>query len=177
MRTLLLILVVVFFSVRMPGHGLCGEVTVGPAKAAEGAKAPDAGKADIADDLSSLRDPFFNQLPRPEKVKTPVEPIVQKVDNTKKPVMEVQPVKKEPVKKIESIEAPPQKTVTQPKPKPTIPTIKLQGIIWGTDRPQAIIGNKVVGIGDIVQGAKLESIQRDGADFTIEGEKFHVSMD
>lgn len=174
MRTLFLILVVVFFSVRMPGPGLCAEVTVGPAKA-------DTAKADdIADDFSSLRDPFFNQLPRPEKVKTPVEPVVQKVDNTKKPV-EIEPVKKEPVKKVEPVKVvvTPQKTVTQPKPKPkpTIPTIKLQGIIWGTDQPQAIIGDKVVGIGGIVQGAKLESIQRDGADFTIEGEKFHVSMD
>jgi hypothetical protein len=38
----------------------------------------------------------------------------------------------------------------------------VQGLIWGGRFPQAIINNKVVKIGDIIEGAQVLSIDKDG---------------
>jgi len=40
--------------------------------------------------------------------------------------------------------------------------LKVQGIIWGTKMPQAIINDKVYIVGDLIEGAEILSIDKQG---------------
>ena len=42
------------------------------------------------------------------------------------------------------------------------PSLEIQGIIWGGDFPQAIINNKVVKIGDTIEGVEIMDINQSG---------------
>ena len=81
---------------------------------------------------SNLRDPFENLL---EKEKEQQQQVVQH----NKPQMIMQPMKVKP-----------------------LPEIKLNGVMWGGLTPQAIINNKVVKVGDIIDGMKILSISKSG---------------
>lgn len=117
--------------------------------------AAQAAPSDALPDLSSLRNPFVPVIPPPKIVETPVEQPVRKVDNI-----------------ITVPQAPPQR-----RPPVPPPSLSIQGIVWGGDRPQAIIGGKVVGVGDTVQGVKIVSIRKSGIDVLSGGRKFHVPVD
>lgn len=52
--------------------------------------------------------------------------------------------------------------------KPTPPEFILNGIVWNTDRPQAIINNQIVNQGDTIEGAKIVSIRKSGIDLIFE---------
>lgn len=41
-------------------------------------------------------------------------------------------------------------------------SLKVQGIIWGGLMPQAIINNKVVTVGDLIEGAEILNIDKNG---------------
>jgi hypothetical protein len=43
-----------------------------------------------------------------------------------------------------------------------LPSLEVQGIIWGGDFPQAIINNKVVKIGDTIEGVQIMDINQGG---------------
>lgn len=43
-----------------------------------------------------------------------------------------------------------------------LPQLTVQGIIWGGNLPQAIINNKVVKIGDVLEGAEVVEIEKEG---------------
>jgi hypothetical protein len=51
----------------------------------------------------------------------------------------------------------------------TPPTLTVQGLVWGGNFPQAIINNKVVRIGDTIEGAKVISIDKEGINLIFEG--------
>ncbi|UCH12120.1 MAG: hypothetical protein JSW18_04705 [Candidatus Omnitrophota bacterium] len=42
------------------------------------------------------------------------------------------------------------------------PQFNITGLIWNTDRPQAIIDGKVLSVGDEIKGAKLLSVNKEG---------------
>lgn len=44
----------------------------------------------------------------------------------------------------------------------TPPSLTVQGLIWGGNFPQAIINNKVVKVGDIIEGVRIISIDKEG---------------
>jgi hypothetical protein len=44
----------------------------------------------------------------------------------------------------------------------TPPSLSVQGIIWGTSLPQAIVSGKVVKVGDTIEGAKITGIDKSG---------------
>ncbi len=46
--------------------------------------------------------------------------------------------------------------------KVNLPSFSVQGLIWGTDRPQAIIDNKIFNLGDEIEGAKIVQITKEG---------------
>ena len=52
------------------------------------------------------------------------------------------------------------------------PSLKIQGIIWGGRFNQAIINNKVVKIGDTVEGARIINIDRQKIIVSFEGEQY-----
>ncbi len=39
-----------------------------------------------------------------------------------------------------------------------LPALQVQGIVWGGNSPQAIINNKVVGLGDTIEGVRITGI-------------------
>jgi len=41
------------------------------------------------------------------------------------------------------------------------PSLKIQGVFWDCDSARAIINNKIVKAGDIIEGAKIVSIEKD----------------
>ena len=113
-------------------------------------------------DLSMVKNPFISKLPVVEIKKTVVEQPVKKPDN------------------INDFKTPVAVPQTMPKPMPIekpIPHFHVKGLLWGVDHPYAVIDDKVVGINDIVQGARVKSIYKDGVDLTYMGETIHVKMD
>ncbi len=120
---------------------------------------------DIMSDFVSIRNPFLSQLPvAAQIIKTPVEPVVQKVNNgvSQKSVANV--IKAAPV-------------VAAQLTKTTGPEVHLQGIMWGIERPQAIVNDTVVGVGDMVQEMQITGITKDGVEVLVRGQKFHFKME
>ena len=60
--------------------------------------------------------------------------------------------------------------VTQPK-------FTVTGLVWNSDRPQAIIDSKVVGIGDEIGGSKIISIKKDAIEVLYQGKFFSIATD
>ena len=81
-----------------------------------------------------LKNPFISKLPSAEK--PPVAPEQPDI-----PISVQQP--------------------NQPAP-PAKPSMKISGLIWNTDRPQAIINGQVVNIGDVVSGWTISKISKKG---------------
>lgn len=54
-------------------------------------------------------------------------------------------------------------------PEQPLPDIIISGIIWNSDRPQAIINGKIVDIGDTVQEIQIIGIQKAGIDGLFNG--------
>ena len=54
------------------------------------------------------------------------------------------------------------------------PPLKVQGVIWGGSLSQAIINNKVVTIGDDIEGAKIIYIDRQGITVIFEGKQYRL---
>ena len=54
------------------------------------------------------------------------------------------------------------------------PVMTIQGLIWGTTTPQAIIDGKIVKIGDVVSDAHIVDITKQGVEIMFEGRRFNV---
>ncbi|MEW6101077.1 MAG: hypothetical protein AB1481_02150 [Candidatus Omnitrophota bacterium] len=70
------------------------------------------------------------------------------------------------------------------QPSQPLPQLTVQGVIWGSSRPQAIINGNVVNIGDTVDGAHIINIDKQGVTvlygsqkhtFATQGLGIHVS--
>ncbi len=135
------------------------------------------GKA-FWDELENIRDPFESPIKKP-KIEQAIKPI---------PVF-VKPV--EPVRPSPPPQPKPSPTPIQPQlPKPVIPQVvdqkaagvlllsgvKINGIIWNTDMPQAIVNDRVVRVGDDLQGAKILSIKKEGVEVIHNGIKHILTI-
>jgi hypothetical protein len=49
-----------------------------------------------------------------------------------------------------------------PEQEEKLPELTVQGLIWGSSLPQAIVNNKVVKVGDKIEGAEVVSIDKQG---------------
>lgn len=59
--------------------------------------------------------------------------------------------------------APPvEEVLERPGVEVELPPLKVEGMVWGSERPQAIIDGEVFDIGDTVNGAKILDISKDG---------------
>jgi len=54
----------------------------------------------------------------------------------------------------------------------TPPDLKIQGVIWGGNFPQAIINNKVIKIGEVIEEANIKAIDKEGVTFIFEGREY-----
>lgn len=50
--------------------------------------------------------------------------------------------------------------------------LKVQGMVWGTDRPQVIINGKVLRVGGIIKGAKILAIRKEGVYVLYKGSQY-----
>ena len=68
---------------------------------------------------------------------------------------------------------------TEPTEKPVekkpLPALTVQGIIWGGNLPQAIINNKVLKVGDTIEGVRVKSIGKDGITVLFEDSEYSLS--
>lgn len=76
------------------------------------------------------------------------------------------------LKKEEPKEVP--QEITLVKPKLDLEKLNVQGIIWGGKIPQAIINNKVLTIGDLIEGAEILSIEKKGITLSYSGAIFDL---
>lgn len=54
-------------------------------------------------------------------------------------------------------------------PPDVLPEMDVQGLIWGGNFPQAIINNKVYKAGDVIDGAQIKEIDKDGVTLNFSG--------
>lgn len=99
------------------------------------------------------RNPFEPQVPREVQVRRdPVEPIERPPEILPPPSERLPPVPAPP---------PPVEVLPPPVEVP-LPDLKIAGVVWNTDRPQAIVDGKIVGIGDTVSGVNIVNIEKTG---------------
>jgi len=55
-----------------------------------------------------------------------------------------------------------------------LPGMGVQGIIWGGNFPQAIVNNKVVKVGDAIEGACITDIQKDGITVLFDNQQYTI---
>lgn len=60
-------------------------------------------------------------------------------------------------------------------PETPPPSLTMQGVIWGGRFPQAIINNKVVKAGDAIEGARIISIDKDGATLFFKDRQYNLA--
>ncbi|MDD4940010.1 MAG: hypothetical protein PHE18_03875 [Candidatus Omnitrophica bacterium] len=53
-----------------------------------------------------------------------------------------------------------------------LPELIIQGVVWGTKIPQAIVNNKVLKVGDEIQGVKISGINRDGITVIFDNQQY-----
>lgn len=75
--------------------------------------------------------------------------------------------------KKETINKPP--ATTEGNVVKSLPAYTIQGVIWGTELPLAIINNKVLKIGDMLDEAKVENIDKNGVVVSLKGNLFTLS--
>ncbi len=63
-----------------------------------------------------------------------------------------------------------------PVDKRPLPKLNVQGLVWGGNTPQAIIDNKVVKIGDIIQGMRIVAITKEGVTVNLDKEEYIISV-
>lgn len=71
-------------------------------------------------------------------------------------------------KEMQSIQSP-QETTEPEKPLPSLDKFQVQGVVWGGKFPQAIINNKILGVGDSIEGVEIVSIEKKGITLNFAG--------
>jgi len=72
-----------------------------------------------------------------------------------------------------------EKPKAKPLPPPVIvlPAFDLQGVIVGEGIYQAIINDKIVPLGDSIEGARVDAVQKEGVTLSYKGKKFFLKVD
>ncbi|MDD5044633.1 MAG: hypothetical protein PHU91_00970 [Candidatus Omnitrophica bacterium] len=68
----------------------------------------------------------------------------------------------------------PQVTTTRSTQSQALPQLKVEGFIWDSSIPQAIINGKVYSIGDTVEGAKITKIDKTGITVLFNGSTYTI---
>jgi len=55
-----------------------------------------------------------------------------------------------------------------------LPSLIIQGIVWGGGKPQAIINNKILQIGDVIENAHIVDINKSGVDIIFNGQQHNL---
>ena len=118
------------------------------------------------DQIDVMTNPFFPQLPKkPEPIIAPV-------------VVSESPTPETPLPWRRQDE---QSSEVEKEKEITLPLLKISGLIWNTTRPQAIINEKVVDVGDSInvgdnkENIKIVSIDKSGLEVEYMGKSFSIS--
>lgn len=65
--------------------------------------------------------------------------------------------------------------ISEPQIDMPLPSLTVQGIIWGGELPLGIINNKVVKIGDIIEGVRVTEINKYGVTVFFGYRKYNLS--
>jgi hypothetical protein len=115
-------------------------------------------------EMLSARDPFTPQVPQEEIRAQRAEPI-RPVGVNEPVVLPPPPAVQEP-----SVSMPRRGDITRPpRILEPLPDINIAGVVWNTDRPQAIINGQIVGIGDTVSGVTILDIKKMGITVLFQG--------
>jgi len=58
----------------------------------------------------------------------------------------------------------------------SLPPVQIQGIVWGGGFPQAIINNKVMRVGDTIEGVRITDINKNGVTVFFGNRKHTLSV-
>ncbi len=133
------------------------------------AEAPEPVPVSVAVDETAFKT-LLSQLKNPFMPVVPDKPVV------------VKPVVVPPAPTAEIVERPstPERAAVRPRatePVVTAPNLKLQGVLWDGDKPQAIINNEVVGIGSAVQGSTITAIRKSMVEVSFNGHNFSYKVE
>lgn len=106
---------------------------------------------------TKMRNPFIPELPK----ETPKIEVTVSEPGPLPPVYEPPP-------------RPPEPDVPEPEPPQEIqpPQVDIRGLVWNTNRPQAIINDQVVDVGDMIDDAKIVAIRKNEVDVVYQGASF-----
>lgn len=109
-----------------------------------------------------------------EKPATPQRQVDRSEQTQRAKPSEAIPVHPQIVSPPEPLPAPPATPVTRPRP-----ALKVSGIAFqdGSSESVAVINGITVSSGSVVEGARVEEIQKDRVKFSRDGEKFDVILD
>lgn len=62
------------------------------------------------------------------------------------------------------------------EPEKPLPALTVQGIIWDSKRPQAIINNKVLNLGDTISEARITDINKNGVTVSFYSREYNLSV-
>jgi len=108
------------------------------------------------------KNPFKSWLP---KIEEKIEKVQEEANIEKKEAEQQIVVVRKPIEEAKPIEE-----VQAPK-------IKLSGLVWNTDRPQAIVNDQVFSIGDTVDSSKIIDIRKDGIDVIFSDKLFTIQIE
>ncbi len=132
---------------------------MGPWQAVQGEVSADMDDAAFGAFLSQLKNPFAVQIPQ----------AAGKTDNKAVHAATVGTARPSPVSAAVKTQTPP--------PKPFVaPDLKVSGVLWAGPKPQGIVNGRVVGIGDVVQGATVTAIHKGKVEFSVQGNNFIVEV-
>ncbi len=117
--------------------------------------------------LGKVKDPFQSPLSQVVKSQEPVQVI------NRTPVMGG--VGAVPFQGRPSALANDSKPFVQPAEIPP-PALQVNGVIWNSDRPQAIINDRVIDVGDEIAESKVVKIRRSGVDVEYKGKVFSFDV-
>lgn len=121
-------------------------------------------------DSPEMRNPFLSQLPKKEEPK-PIVPVVVDRPLRSPDLVQPIPVPVQPVIEPPRIE---QKFPPSPVPEILLPTLNITGLIWDTNRPQAIVNDEIVDVGDTILGVRIIAIKKTGIDVLFYGKNFSI---
>lgn len=115
--------------------------------------------------ISGGRNPFQPWLPQ-----VPVE-----VEDTKRPQAQPARPSAKPVERPTKVTLPIAKTDKQKPVELKPPDLRITGLVWNTNRPQAIINDKVVDIGDSVDEVRIIAINKTGVVISFQDQAITVT--
>jgi outer membrane biosynthesis protein TonB len=140
----------------------------GPVRAQEAASIWDS----ISIDIFHEHNPFKPKFPEDEETEKVIskEP---KPDKIKKPEKSLwDRIKEIPPEIKKATEA---KLPKKPKPQRPPPELVITGLIWNTDRPQAIVNGQIVDIGDTIESTKIVAIRKTGIEISFDGRTITIT--